>query len=210
MKLLLDFLPIILFFATFKWAGSQPEDAARWASDHVGFLVQGGDVGPAVAPVLLATLVVMAATAAQVAWTLMRGQRVDAMLWLSLTLVVTLGAATVWFHSETFIKWKPTLLYGGMGAALALGQLVWKRNLLRLLLAQQLRLPEPIWVRLNWAWTLFFLTMAVLNLWVAYAFDTETWVNFKLFGGMGLLIGFSIAQAVWLARHVQDEEHKTT
>ncbi len=205
MKLLLDFLPIILFFATFKWAGTQPDQAAQWASQHLGFLVQGGQVTPQTAPVLLATLVVMVATAAQVAWTLLRGRRVDTMLWVSLVLVVVLGAATVWFHSETFIKWKPTVLYGALGGALALGQLLWRRNLLRSLLGQQLKLPDPVWVRLNWAWAGFFFFMAALNLWVAYGFDTDTWVNFKLFGGMGLLLAFSVGQAVWLTRHLEQD-----
>ena len=99
MKLLLDFLPIILFFTTFKWAEGRPDQAADWASAYLGFLVQGGQVAPSVAPVLLATVVVMLATAAQVAWTLARGRKVDTMLWVSLVLVVGLGAATVWFHS---------------------------------------------------------------------------------------------------------------
>ena len=121
MKLLLDFLPIILFFVAFKWAEGHPDVAAGWATEHLGFLVQGGVVTPDVAPVLLATLVVMVASGAQVSLLLARGRRVDPMLWVSLALVVVLGAATVWFHSETFIKWKPTVLYWAMGSALLLG-----------------------------------------------------------------------------------------
>jgi intracellular septation protein len=206
LKLLLDFLPIILFFVTFKWAEGRPDEAADWASSHLGFLVQGGQVGTSVAPVLLATVVVMLATAAQVGWTLARGRKVDTMLWVSLVLVVGLGAATVWFHSETFIKWKPTVLYGVMAAALALGQLLWRRNLLRSLLGQQMKLPDAVWTRLNWAWAAFFAFMGLLNLWVAYTFDTAVWVNFKLFGGMGLLLAFSVAQALWVSRYLQDDE----
>ncbi len=206
MKLLLDFLPIILFFATFKWAEGRPDEAADWASSHLGFLVQGGQVGTSVAPVLLATVVVMLATAAQVGWTLARGRKVETMLWVSLVLVVGLGAATVWFHSETFIKWKPTVLYGVMAAALALGQLLWRRNLLRSLLGQQMKLPDAVWTQLNWAWAAFFACMGLLNLWVAYTFDTAVWVNFKLFGGMGLMLAFSVAQALWVSRYLQDDE----
>lgn len=205
MKLLLDFLPIILFFATFKWTEANPDAAAAWASEHFGFLVQGGEVSPAVAPVLLATLVVMAATAAQVAITVARGRKVDTMLWVSLVLVVVLGAATVWFHSDTFIKWKPTGLYWAMGGALALGQLIWKRNLLRSLLGAQMKLPDAIWAQLTWAWAGFFAAMGVLNLWVAYTFETATWVNFKLFGGMGLLVAFSVAQALWVSKYLTEE-----
>lgn len=206
MKLLLDFLPIILFFATFKWAEGQPDDAAAWASAHLGFLVHGGQVSASVASVLLATVVVMLATAAQVAWTMARGRKVDSMLWVSLVLVVGLGAATVWFHSDTFIKWKPTVLYGVMAAALALGQLLWRRNLLRSLLGQQMKLPDAVWTTLNWAWAAFFSFMGTLNIWVAYTFETAVWVNFKLFGGMGLLLAFSVAQALWVSRYLQDDE----
>lgn len=209
MKLLLDFLPIVLFFTTFKWAESQPEQAAAWSTEHLGFLVQGGVVGTDVAPVLLATAVVMLATAAQVIWMRMRGQRVDTMLWISLLLVVVLGAATVWFHSETFIKWKPTALYWAMGGALGLAQLVWGRSLLRSLMGQQLALPDPVWRRLTWAWTGFFAGMGALNLFVAYRFSTATWVNFKLFGGLGLLLLFSLAQALWLSRHLSDDQAST-
>jgi len=207
LKFLLDFLPIILFFATFKWAEGRPDDAAAWATDQLGFLVQGGVVTPGVAPVLLATVVVMAATAAQVAITLVRGRKVDAMLWVSLGLVLLLGAATVWFHSDTFIKWKPTVLYAAMGGALALGQLVWKRNLLRSLMGAKMNLPDAVWTQLLWAWVSFFAGMGLLNLWVAYTFETATWVNFKLFGGLGLMLVFSLAQAVWVSRHlVQDPQ----
>ena len=205
MKLLLDFLPIILFFATFKWTEGHPDAAAAWASEHFGFLVQGGIVTSEVAPVLLATLVVMTATAAQVAFTLARGRKVDTMLWVSLVLVVVLGAATVWFHSDTFIKWKPTVLYWAMGGALALGQLIWRRNLLRSLLAAQMKLPDPVWLQLTWAWAAFFSFMGLLNLWVAYTFETATWVNFKLFGAMGLLLAFSVAQAIWVSKHLIEE-----
>ncbi|MBU6194645.1 MAG: septation protein A [Burkholderiales bacterium] len=209
MKLLLDFLPIILFFVAFKWAEGHPDVAAGWATEHLGFLVQGGVVTPDVAPVLLATLVVMVASGAQVSLLLARGRRVDPMLWVSLALVVVLGAATVWFHSETFIKWKPTVLYWAMGSALLLGLWVWKRNLLQSLLGAQMKLPETVWARLNVAWALFFLSMGGLNLWVAYHFDTATWVNFKLFGGMGLLVAFSVAQAIWVSRHLIEEPEAT-
>ena len=204
MKLLFDFLPIALFFAVFKYAESQPEWAAAFASQHLGILVSGGLVGPAEAPVLLATVVVILATLAQVMWLAARRQRIEPMLWVSLALVVVLGGATVWFHSEAFIKWKPTLLYWAMGGTLLLGQLLWRKNLLKAVMGTQMSLPEAVWGRLNWAWSLFFAAMGALNLWVAYAFSTAAWVNFKLFGGIGLLVAFSIAQALYLSRHLQE------
>jgi intracellular septation protein len=205
MKLLADFLPIILFFAAFKFAGSDKDAAAAFASEHFGFLVSGGSVGAEEAPVLLATLVVIVATLAQVLLLKVRGKRVDTMLWVSLALVMVLGGLTVWFHSETFIKWKPTLLYWVMGGAFLLGPLLFGKNLLRLLLGEQLQLPDPVWQRLNWAWVAFFAAMGALNLWVAYSFSTDTWVNFKLFGGIGLMIVFTLAQGLYLSRHLPDE-----
>jgi len=209
MKLLADFLPIILFFAAFKWAGSDKEAAAAFASEHFGFLVSGGVVGPGEAPVLLATLVVMAATLVQVLILKLRGKKVDTMLWVSLGLVTVLGGLTLWFHSETFIKWKPTLLYWVMAGAFLLGPLLFGKNLLRVLLGEQLQLPDAVWQRLNWAWVAFFGAMGVLNLWVAYTFSTDAWVNLKLFGGIGLMLVFTLAQGLYLSRYLPDDAAAT-
>ncbi len=205
MKLLFDFLPIILFFAVFKVAGSDAERAAAFASENFGWMVSGGNVVASVAPVLLATVVVIVATLAQVLILKLRGRKVDTMLWVSLVLVVVLGGLTIWFHSETFIKWKPTLLYWVMGGAFLLGPLLFGKNLLRLLLGEQLQLPADVWQRLNWAWVTFFGVMGALNLWVAYSFSTDTWVNFKLFGGIGLMLLFTVAQGLYLSRFLPDE-----
>ena len=209
MKLLADFLPIILFFAAFKIAGNDKDAAAAFASEHFGFLVSGGSVGPGEAPVLLATVVVILATLAQVLVLKLRGRRVDTMLWVSLVLVVVLGGLTIWFHSETFIKWKPTLLYWVMAGAFLLGPLLFGKNLLRLLLGEQLQLPDAVWQRLNWAWVAFFTVMGALNLWVAYNFSTDTWVNFKLFGSIGLMLVFTVAQGLYLSRYLPDEPAAT-
>jgi intracellular septation protein len=192
MKLLLDFLPIVLFFGMFKYAEGQPEWAAATASHYLGFMVAGSVVGPAEAPVLLATVVVILATLAT-------------MLWVSLALVVVLGGATIYFHSETFIKWKPTLLYWAMAGGLLIGQLLGK-NGIRALMGSQLTLPDPVWLRVNQAWMTFFTFMGALNLWVAYQFSTSAWVNFKLFGGMGLMFAFVLAQALYLNKYLQTDE----
>jgi intracellular septation protein len=206
MKLLLDFLPIVLFFASFKFAEAHRGAAADFATRYLGGLVSGGGVGPAEAPVLLATVVVIVATVAQVAMLKLRGRRVDTMLWVSLALVVVFGGATVWFHDETFIKWKPSVLYWTMGAALALAPWLFGRNLIKSLLGEQLQLPEPVWGRLNLAWAVFFALMGLVNLWVAYRFSTETWVTFKLFGALGLTLAFAIAQALVLSRYAKDDD----
>jgi intracellular septation protein len=204
MKLLVDFLPILLFFGAFKFAEGQREAAARFATEHFGFLVSGGTVGPQEAPVLLATLVVIVATVTQVGIQLARGKKVDLMLWVSLALVVLFGGATVWFHSETFIKWKPSVLYWTMGLAFCVSQLFFRRNLLQVLLGEQLVLPAPVWRNLSLAWIAFFAFMGLANLYVAYTFATDAWVNFKLFGGLGLMLLFTLGQGLYLSRHIQD------
>lgn len=203
MKLLFDFLPILLFFGMFKYAEGQPEWAAATASQWLGFMVEGSVVGPAEAPVLLATVVVIVATLLQVGWLLLRGRKVDTMLWVSLALVVLLGGATIYFHSETFIKWKPTLLYWAMATGLLIGQLMGK-NGIRALMGAQMTLPEPVWLRVNQAWMGFFGFMGALNLWVAYQFSTAIWVNFKLFGGIGLMLVFVVAQSLVLGKYMQE------
>jgi intracellular septation protein len=206
MKLFLDFLPILLFFGVFKAAETHRDWAAAFATQTLGFMVSGGVVGTREAPVVLATEVVIAATLAQVAWLVARGRRVETSLWVSLALVVLLGGATIWFHDETFIKWKPSVLYWTMGLVLWASQVLFRRNLLRAMLGEQLSLPAPVWQRLNFAWVAFFAFMGLLNLYVAHSFSTDTWVNFKLFGAMGLLIAFTVAQGLYLSRHLKDDE----
>ena len=107
-------------------------------------------------------------------------------------------------HNETFIKWKPTVLYWVMALALVLGWLVFKRNGIRLLMEKQVHVPDRIWLNLLWAWALFLGLMGVINLWVAYRFDTEVWVNFKLFGGLGLMLVFVVIQAIYMGRYMTE------
>jgi len=206
MKLLFDFLPIVLFFAVFKIAENNPDAAAAFATSHFGALVSGGVVAAKIAPVLLATLVVIVATFAQIAWLLARRKKVDTMLWVSLGLVTVLGGATVWFQNETFIKWKPSVLYWAMGLAFWVSQAVFRKNLLQVLMGEQLKLPAPVWRTLTLMWIGFFALMGLLNLWVAYSFSTDAWVNFKLFGGIGLMLLFMLAQGFYLSRFLAPDE----
>jgi intracellular septation protein len=200
MKLLFDFLPIALFFAAFKWAEGDKAAAAAFATDYLGLFISGGVVGPDEAPVLLATVVVIAATLAQVLWLKLSGRRVDHMLWVSLGLVCVMGGLTVYFHSETFIKWKPSLLYWAMGLSFWLSPILLGKNIPKLLMGEQIDLPARLWHRLNFTWVAFFGFMGLLNLWVVYHFSTAAWVNFKLFGGIGLMLVFTLAQGLWLAK----------
>ena len=205
MKLLFDFLPIALFFGMFKYADGHKDWAAATATDWLGFMVSGGVVGQAEAPVLLATVVVIVATLLQIIWIKARGRKVDTMLWVSLGLVTILGSATIYFHSENFIKWKPTVLYWVMGGSLLVGQLVFKKNGIKSLMGAQMALPDDIWRTVNFSWVAFFTVMGFINLWVAFNFSTSTWVNFKLFGGMGLMLVFVLAQALLLNKHIKTD-----
>jgi intracellular septation protein len=206
MKLLFDFLPIVLFFGVFKYAEANAPWAAAFATQYLGFAVASGTVGTAVAPVLLATVVVIIATLAQVGWIMVRGRKVDTMLWVSLGLVVVLGGMTVWFQNETFIKWKPSALYWAMGLAFWLSPILFGKNLLRVLMGQQIELPDGVWRRLNFAWVAFFGLMGLANIFVAYSFSTDTWVNFKLFGGIGLMLVFTLAQGFYLSRYLEPKD----
>lgn len=205
MKILFDLFPIALFFGMFKYAGSHVDWAAATATEWLGFMVSGGQVGVKEAPVLLATVVVILATAAQILWLAARGKKIDTMLWVSLALVVILGGATIYFHSENFIKWKPTMLYWAMGTALLVGQLFMNKNGIKSLMGAQMTLPDAVWRKVNFAWVGFFAFMGALNLWVAFNFSTDMWVNFKLFGATGLMLVFVILQAVYLGRFMTPE-----
>ncbi|MEO5696272.1 MAG: inner membrane-spanning protein YciB, partial [Burkholderiaceae bacterium] len=169
MKLLFDFLPLILFFGMFKYAEGHADWSASFATEHLGFIVSGGIVGTEEAPVLLATVVVILATTVQIGYLLARGRKVDMMLWVTFALVTILGGATIWFHNATFIKWKPSVLYWAMGLSFWISQALFHKNLLQTLMGGQLELPARIWQRLNFAWIAFFGLMGLLNLSVAYS-----------------------------------------
>ena len=175
MKLLFDLFPVLLFFVAFQFWG-----------------------------IFVATAVAIAASCAQIGWLALRGRRIDRMLWASLAIIVVFGGLTLVLRDKTFIQWKPTVLYWLFGAALAGGALS-GRNLIRSMLSEQLQLPEPVWTRLNWSWVAFFALMGAANLYVAYNFSESAWVNFKLFGGMGLMLAFVLAQAALLAKYVEDK-----
>ena len=202
MKLLFDLFPVILFFATFKYAEKSPELAASW----MGALLGSAPPDIKVAPVLLATVVVIAATIAQIIWVHFRHGKVDKMLWVSLLLVVVFGGLTLAFQNEAFIKWKPTILYWVFAGSMAFSALILKKNPIKAMLGEQLTLPEPVWGKVNLSWIGFFLLMGALNLFVAFNFPTDTWVNFKLFGGMGLMLVFVLGQGMLLSKYVEEEK----
>ena len=206
MKLFLDFLPLILFFGVFKFADMNAVAAAHYATEHLGFAVSGGVVGVDEAPVLLATVVVMVATTVQIGLLLAMRRKVDTMLWITFGLIAVLGGATIWFHDPTFIKWKPSALDWAMALALWLSQALFGKNLLQVLVGEQLELPKPVWKRLNWAWIAFFILMGIANLYVAYHFSTSVWATFKVFGLTGLMLVFMVAQGFYISRFLKDDE----
>ena len=205
MKIFLDFLPLLLFFIVGKYADNNVEWAARFATEHFGFLVSGGVVGTVEASALLATIVVIVATTLQIAYLLVARKKIDLMLWVTFALVVTLGGATIWFHNATFIKWKPSVLYWAMGLAFWISQVIFQKNLLQTLIGKQLQLPTSVWQRLNFAWIAFFGLMGLLNLYVAYTYSISTWFTFKAFGATGLMLLFMLAQGMYLSKHIQPE-----
>ncbi|MDT3680577.1 MAG: septation protein A [Burkholderiaceae bacterium] len=176
MKLLFDLFPIVLFFVAYK-----------------------------VANIYVATGVAIVASIGQIGWLLARRKPVEGMQWASLAIIVLFGGMTLLLQDETFIKWKPTVLYGLFALVLGGAQLLFGRNLIRSAMGKQIALPEAIWSRLNMLWSAFFVLMAALNLYVAYRFPTDTWVNFKLFGTTGLTLAFVLVQALYVGRHVQEE-----
>lgn len=172
--LLIDFLPLLAFYAAL-WLGG----------------------------IYVATAAGIIASAGGIAWTLWRRQPVRPMAWISFGLIVVLGSATLILHDERFIKWKPTVLYWLFTLILTLAPRLAGRNPIQLLLAREMRLPDRVWGRLNDSWAAFFAVLGGLNLYIALHFSTKVWATFKVFGTLGLMLIFVVAQGLVLSRHLQ-------
>ncbi len=175
MQFLADYFPLILFFVAFKLQG-----------------------------IFVATGVAIAASVAQIVYFRWHRGKVAAVHWLSFAIIATFGGATLLLHDETFIKWKPTVLYWLFALVLAVGRVAFRRNLLSALL-KDLTLPDPVWSRLTWAWVVFLTAMGVANLYVAANFTTDAWVNFKVWGGIGLFMLAAVATVASVARYLPGE-----
>ncbi|MEY4730751.1 MAG: hypothetical protein RL020_1909 [Pseudomonadota bacterium] len=178
-KFIFDLFPLVLFFAAFK------------AFD-----------------IYVATSVAIAASFAQIGWLYFRKKKIDPMLWVTLVIVTVFGGATIYFHNENFIKWKPTVLYWLFASGLLIAQFGFNTNLMRKLMGKELTLPDAVWSKVNISWALFFACFGVLNLYVAFNYSTETWVSFKLFGWIILMIIFIIGQGIWLHKYIPNDESK--
>ena len=177
MKLFLDLFPVLLFFVAYRFSD-----------------------------IYTATGVAIAATLLQLGWAYFIRKKVEPMMWFTLAVVVIFGSLTLLLHNPTFIKWKPTVLYWGMAAGITISLTIFGRNPLRSMLGTQLELPAPVWTRLTWSWTGFFAAMGTLNLIIAYQCSERTWVNFKAFGGIGLMLVFVVAQSLFLSRYIEEDK----
>jgi intracellular septation protein len=201
-KFLFDLFPVILFFIAYKLGSSQPDTAQVVLGTFGLHASPGGKPG-----IFLATLVAILATFVQVAWVKLRGRKVDLMLWVSLFIIAVFGGATLWLQDETFIKWKPTVLYWIFASAI-FGAAAFGRNLIRTLTGGQMELPDAAWRQMNLGWGAFFAFMGAANLWVAYNFSTDGWVNFKLYGTIGLMLVFVVIQSLMLAKYIDKKENE--
>ena len=179
MKALSDFIAIILFFATYKITNN----------------------------IVTATIVAVVAGIVQAAYTYYTTKNLNRCNGLGLVIIVVFGGLTIWLNDRTFIMLKTTLLPWTMAATMLVMQLLGK-NGLRLLLSKELDLPDAVWHKLSYAWIIFFFLLGALNLAIAYPFTAEreaTWINFKFYGYTPIILLFSIAQGVYLYRHLPKE-----
>lgn len=177
MKFLFDLFPVILFFAVFKFFG-----------------------------IYAATAAAIVATILQIAWAKYRHGKVDSMLIASGTIIIVFGGATLLLHDETFIKWKPTVLYWLFSVSLLVADIGLKKNLIRNLMEKQISMPDSIWFRLNLSWALFFAVLGCINLYVAFNFSTDLWVDFKLFGTTALMLAFIVGQTLVLNKYMTEKD----
>lgn len=177
MKLFFDFFPIFIFFLSYKLFG-----------------------------IYNATAIAMATSLFQVLFHRLKHKRYEKMHLISLGLIFVLGGATLFFHDPWFIKWKPTGLYWLTALVFFMTQLLGKKPLIQKMMEGNICLPQKIWGRLNYAWAVFLIVMGSVNLYVAYYYSTDFWVNFKLFGSTGLTLIFVVMQAIYLTRHLIEKE----
>lgn len=178
MKFLFDFFPIILFFAVFNSYEDQMEGA------------------------IAATKVMIAASGVQIGLFWLKHRRFENMHLVTLALVVVLGGATIYFRNADFIMWKPTAVNWLFAVVFLGSEFIGKKSLLKRMMDKNISLPEPVWTRLTYAWVIFFTLMGIVNLYVAFNFPLDAWVDFKTFGMLGLTFAFVILQAFYMARHI--------
>lgn len=175
-KAFIDFIPVILFFIAYKFYD-----------------------------IYVATAVVIVASVLQTGYVYLTEKRIPGMLLASTGLIVLLGVATLILQDDNFIKWKPTVVNWLFAAVFIASLYIGAKPLLQRMMEGAFEhLPLTVWQRMSWVWALFFISVGIINLWVAYTFDTDTWVNFKLFGLLAITFVFIIAQSLYLMKIHQE------
>ena len=205
MKFLFDLFPVILFFITLKVAEKTASASLMLSKILTGIGIATA-VKPSLVPIMLATIAVIIGSIIQIIWAKLHYKKVDNTLWLSALLVVVLGGMTLYFQNDAFIKWKPTLLYWTFATVLIGARIFSQKNIIKMMMGKEIQLPEAIWNKLNIAWAIFFSALGTLNLYVAFNFSIDTWASFKLFGTMGLMFAFIIAQSFAINKHIIHED----
>jgi intracellular septation protein len=202
-----DFLPVLVFFASYFSANTWPDIARRIAGDWLSALVQGGTIPNDLVSILLASAAAIVVITVQIAVKLLLRRTIGPLQWVTFAIFVVFGGATIYFHDDTFIKWKPTVLYWLFATALVVADRFAGRNLMRAVIEPAgVMMAEPLWRRLNYAWAIFFVVVGALNLFVAFHLSRDVWVSFKSFGLTGLTFAFAIGQSFFLARHMPADE----
>jgi len=181
MKFLFDFFPILLFFIAYKLEG-----------------------------IFVATAVAIAASFLQVGLYWLKHRRFETNHLVTLVLIAVFGGLTLFLQDEAFIKWKPTVINWLFAAVFIGSQYIGKKTIVERMMGASLTLPDFVWLRLNMSWGIFFIALGFANWYVMANFDTDTWVNFKMFGMMGLTLVFLVAQGFYLTKYLQDEPSEKT
>lgn len=180
MQALLDFLPVIAFFATYV------------ITDDIN----------------LAMIVIMVAMSLQVAITWLVTRTISRMLLSSAALVLLFGGISLYLDNPIFFKWKPTVLYWLFALVLVGSQFIGDHPLIKRMMQSvsdgSFDMPERAWIQLNTAWAGFFTFAGLTNIYVAYSFEEATWVNFKMFGLLGMTLAFLVLQSLWLSKFISD------
>jgi len=189
-KQFIDFIPLLLFFIVFKLDPRTVEFAGQ--SIELGGIFSATGV-------LIASSVVVYGTLFAVQKRLEKGQ------WLTLAACLLFGSMTLAFHSETFLKWKAPVVNWLFALGFAGSHWIGDKLLIQRMMGHAISLPTPVWRNLNLAWIAFFLIAGSANLFVAFTFQS-IWVDFKVFGSLGMTLLFLVGQGIYLSRHLHDEQ----
>jgi intracellular septation protein len=189
-KQFIDFIPLILFFIVYK--------ISPQAVDIMGHSFMVGGIFSATAMLIASSIVVYGIL-------YVRQGKLEKSQWLTLVACLVFGSLTLAFHSETFLKWKAPVVIWLFALIFAGSHFIGDRLLIQRIMGHALTLPQAIWTKLNIAWIVFFLFCGAANLYVAFTYQ-DFWVDFKVFGSLGMTLIFLIGQGIFLARHMHDAD----